>query len=109
MEIKEINKFAEWEMKRKEKLFNKSNEEMILIDSLKLSEELGELMNVIQNYLGYQRKEKLDSKEVVNKHLKEELADVILVACMLANRLGINVEESLKEKIEIVKKRDYSK
>lgn len=107
MEIKDINSFAEWEMKRKEKLFNKSNQEMILIDSLKLSEELGEFMNEIQKSLGLQRKEKLEEKEITKKHLGEEFADVILVASMLANRLGINTEGALKNKIEIVKNRKY--
>jgi len=107
MEINELTKFAEWEAKRKEKLFNKSNEEMILIDSLKLTEELGEFMNEIQNFLGYQRKEKLDHKDIVKKHLGEELADVMLVTAILAKRLGINMEESIENKINIVKERKY--
>ena len=40
-------------------------------------------------------------------NLSKEIADVILTAMILAERLGIDVEESLKEKIEIVKGRTY--
>jgi NTP pyrophosphatase (non-canonical NTP hydrolase) len=107
MEIEKINQFAKFEMKRKEDLFNKSNQEMILIDSLKLSEEVGEFMNEIQNFMGFQRKEKLDDKETVKKHLGEECADIILVASMLANRLDLNLEEILNNKMNIVKNRKY--
>jgi len=109
MNTEEIKKFAEDEAIRKEKLFDKSNSEMILIDSVKLSEELGEFMNEVQNFLGYQRKEKLDDKETVKKHINEEFADVVLASFILARRLNINPEEALKNKIDTVKKRVYNK
>jgi len=107
MEIKELQEFAEFEIKRRNNLFKKDNHEMTLVDSIKLSEEVGELMNEILNYLKLQRKEKLDPTEVVEKHLGEELSDVLIVVSILSQRLGINIENALKNKIDIIKERKY--
>jgi len=103
----EIKKFAEVEAKRIEKLFGKSNEEMILVDAVKLSEEVGEVMNEILNYLRLQRKEKLDTKEKVKENLASELADIVLVSNIIAKRTGIDLFASLKNKMDVVKRRDY--
>jgi NTP pyrophosphatase (non-canonical NTP hydrolase) len=106
MEIKELKEFADWASKRKETLLNKSNCDLISSDAVKLAEETGEVANEIQNYLGLQRKEKIDSKEIILKHLGEELADVILVSTILARRTGLDIEEAIRNKMDIVKGRN---
>ena len=107
MEIDELNDFAEWESKRKEKLFGKTNEEMKLIDAVKLSEEVGEFMNELCKSMGLQRKEKLEDPEKTKKELAKEFADVVLTAVILAKRLNIDISDALEEKIEIVRARRY--
>lgn len=107
MDFEELNDFTGWEARRKEKLFGKTNDEMILIDAIKLSEENGEAMDALMTYLGFQRKEKLKEKTVAKKELEGEFADVILTVAILAKRLGIDVQDMLENKINVVRARKY--
>ena len=107
MEFSELKEFVKFEQGRREKMFNKTNDEMIVYDAIKLSEEVGELMDEFLKYEGMQRKEKLRDKEETKEEVAKEVADVILVAMILADRMGIDFEQALKEKIEILKGRDY--
>jgi NTP pyrophosphatase (non-canonical NTP hydrolase) len=107
VDFDELNDFADWEAKRQEKLFEKRNEEMIFKDAIKLSEENGETMDALLNYLGLQRREKLKDKVTAKKELGSEIADVILTAAILAKRLNINISDVVEDKINIVRARKY--
>lgn len=107
MEIEELLKFSKIERKRRQNLFGKTNEEMIMIDAIKLSEEVGELMDEFLKHEGLQRKEKLRPKEETKKEVAKEFADVILTAVIMADRMNIDIEKALEEKIKIVLERDY--
>ncbi len=67
---------------------------------LLLGEEVGELFKAVRK----QQKMKLDSNSQVG-NAKEELADILIYLCSIANRLDINLEQALRDKEEINKKR----
>ena len=61
-------------------------------------EEVGELAKEIN-------KPKLRNKEIDRENLNGEFADVILQLFILAEMLGIDVEEAVESKIKILKER----
>lgn len=73
-------------------------EKNILLKTVKLSEEVGELSNDILATLSLQRKSKLEAFDKNN--LFEEFADVILSTASLANTLGVDLNRAVKAKLE---------
>ncbi len=63
----------------------------------KIKEELGELKDAIIDYIDY------DSESFPN--VKEELADVIMVCLNMAKHYNIEIEQEIKNKIEVNKQR----
>lgn len=100
MEIKELQEFAKKDNERLRKRNKTSDKESILTNVIKLSEETGEVSNEILKYFNYQRKEKMN-----NNQIAEEIADVIMVASILAESMEINLESALKEKMRKVDSR----
>jgi len=104
MELKELKKIIKSE---KETLINRSRveeteKEKILLRAVKLNEEVGELCEEILNKFENQRKEKIFNE----KNLRGELADVIITTMLLADKLNIDVEIALDEKVnEIISNR----
>ncbi|MBU2612679.1 MAG: hypothetical protein KKB62_03085 [Nanoarchaeota archaeon] len=90
-----------------ETLINKTQiaeteKEKILLRAVKLNEEVGELCEEILKKFGNQRKE----KKFDDKNLRGEFADVIITLMLLADKMDIDVEEALEEKVNyIVKKK----
>jgi NTP pyrophosphatase (non-canonical NTP hydrolase) len=108
MSIKDVEKFIEWEISRLDKAHPTSSDvEKIFWAESKLNEETGELAEQVLSYLGYQRPEKLAKFD--KKDIAKEVADVIFVTVILAKRLGVDVEEALKEKMAIIEERIYNK
>lgn len=105
MEIEEIQDFADWEIKRLDKAYNLTNEKAKFRATMKLTEEVGELMNEISKKEQMQRKEKSEFKE---QDLAEEFADVILTACIIARRYKIDIIDALETKIDKVRQRRYT-
>jgi NTP pyrophosphatase (non-canonical NTP hydrolase) len=81
----------------KERGFSDQN---ILQKCLMLGEEVGELFKAIRK----QQNIKLDQKSVVGS-VEEELADILIFICSIANRLDIDLEKAFREKEEINKTR----
>ncbi len=80
--------------------FNSQNE----IDKcLLLGEEIGELFKAIRKH----NKILLDSKSKVGS-VDEELADILIYICSIANRFGIDLERAFREKEEINKNRIWT-
>jgi NTP pyrophosphatase (non-canonical NTP hydrolase) len=65
-----------------------------------MGEEVGELFKAI-------RKTENISTDANSEtfHIGEELADILIYVCAIANRYGINLEEAFRKKEEINKKR----
>ena len=69
---------------------------------LLLGEEVGELFKAVRK----SEKIKIDSNS--QKHeVSNELADILIYLCAIANRYDIDVEEAFREKEEINKKRKW--
>jgi len=104
MELKEILEFIEIESERIRKRYpNLDEEKLILAQTVKINEELGELYNEILNHLSLQRKEKLNSMD--KKTIEEEFSDVLITTLLLAKRMDVDIEKVLKDKISKINKR----
>jgi NTP pyrophosphatase (non-canonical NTP hydrolase) len=75
--MKELNKFIKKEDQRLRKYYGnyKDEEKRILVRSVKLTEELGELCDEVLNYSSLQRMEKLNNNDASN--LPEEFAALL--------------------------------
>lgn len=68
--------------------------------ALLLGEEIGELFKALRKA----QKMSLDKKSIVGS-VDEELADVLIYICSIANRSGIDLERAFRDKEEVNKKR----
>jgi NTP pyrophosphatase (non-canonical NTP hydrolase) len=75
-------------------------ENTVLQRSLLLGEEVGELFKAIRKH----EKMSVDQNSKIGS-VDEELADILIFMCSIANRLGIDLEKAFREKEEINKKR----
>ncbi len=69
---------------------------------LLLGEETGELFKAVRKHVGMC----VDSKSSISGPA-EEIADVLILLCAVANRLGIDVETAFRDKEEINKQRKW--
>jgi dCTP diphosphatase len=91
MNIKEIqDKLAKF---AKERDWNQFHSPKNLV--MALTSEVGELNELFQ-WLSEKESENLDNDEV-----KQEIADIFIYLLRLCDKLGIDIEEATKEKIEI--------
>lgn len=74
----------------------------VIIKSLLLGEEMGELFKAIRKAINI----KTDVNANINP-VKEEIADILIYLCSIANRFDIDIEEAFREKEEINKKRQW--
>lgn len=75
----------------------------VLQNSLMLGEEIGELFKAIR------KAEKMrtdDSSKIHN--VEEEMADVLIYICSIANRYKIDLEKAFRDKEEVNKQRVWS-
>jgi NTP pyrophosphatase (non-canonical NTP hydrolase) len=105
MDMKELLKFIEIEDERLKKYYGNypDQEKRILVRTVKLTEELGELCNEVLAHNSMQRKQKMDSHDEDN--LSEEFADVIVTSLLLAKAMNVDIEKALEMKIEKINKR----
>ncbi|MDD3006718.1 MAG: MazG nucleotide pyrophosphohydrolase domain-containing protein [Candidatus Pacebacteria bacterium] len=75
-------------------------EQTALQRALHLGEEIGELFKAIRKA----EKMKMDENSKVTS-VDEELADVLIFVCSIANRYDIDLEKAFREKEEVNKKR----
>jgi NTP pyrophosphatase (non-canonical NTP hydrolase) len=77
---------------------------LVLARAVKLSEEVGELCSEVLAHGSLQRKQKLEGHD--NAGLREEVADVIITAMLLARAMGVDVGKALEAKAEKLSRRD---
>ncbi len=77
-------------------------EKLILYRAVKLGEEFGELCNEILITNSSQRKEKMVNAK---SNLEDEFADVLFTSLLLARLMDVDVEKSIRTKIEKINKR----
>lgn len=83
--------------------FHTKQERDILVETVKLNEEVGELCNDILGILKLQRKAK--QRKFDKRNIYEEFADVIITTISLANITGVDLERALKDKLEKIETR----
>ncbi|MBI4653277.1 hypothetical protein HY750_03430 [Candidatus Kuenenbacteria bacterium] len=103
MTIKEFEKQIKNLIKLIDKKIKMNSPE--LITCLKITEELGELSDVIIGLNNGQRKRKKFSEKKMKEKLETEIADVIGTTFILATRLNVDVEKALLKKLNVEKKR----
>ncbi|NOQ25007.1 MAG: pyrophosphohydrolase [Bacteroidales bacterium] len=85
----------------KERGFEHQN---VLQKSLLLGEEIGELFKAIRKMEAIS----IDKNKSKITTVEEELADILIYVCAIANRYNIDVETAFREKEEENKKRVWS-
>lgn len=70
---------------------------------LMLGEEVGELFKAIRKYENMSVDKNSKSYSV-----QEEMADIIIMLCSIANRFDVNLEKAFRDKEEINKKRKWT-
>ncbi len=83
--------------------FNSPEEPAILIHTVKLNEEVGELCNDILATLQLQRKSKLERFEKNN--IYQEFADVLIVLLQLAHYTNVDIERAVNDKIKKIEEK----
>ncbi len=105
MTIAELTRFIEEQKERLRIEFdvdNMSENEIIFAQTVKVMEEVGELAEQVLASKSLQRqRDKKFNKEI----LADEIADVIITTMMVANRLDVNVEKALTDKIKKIEAR----
>ncbi len=79
-------------------------EQTVLQGCLQLGEEMGELFQAIRKVENM----KVDHNSNFGS-IEEELADILIFMCSIANRYDIDLEKAFREKEEVNKKRVWSK
>lgn len=87
----------------KQREYEHSCREILLAQTVKLTEETGEVADAVLKSLNEQREEKYyDDKST---DLGAELADVIIVCSLLAKTANIDMDTALKNKMNEISKR----
>ena len=84
-------------------MWSSDEDKIILAQTVKLTEELGELCSEVLAHKSLQRKQKLENHDKEN--IQEEFADVIITAMLLAKAMNIDIEKALENKIKKINKR----
>ena len=74
----------------------------VLQNSLMLGEEIGELFKAIRKTL----KMRTDDNSKVHQ-VEEEMADILIYLCSIANRYNIDLEQAFRDKEEVNKSRTW--
>lgn len=105
MKLSEVQEFAREENVRLLKNYYRDydQEKRIYAAMVKITEEVGELGNEVLKHHNLQRSSKMIGHK--EEHLGTEMADVVITVLLLADQLGIDLEKSLKQKIEKIENR----
>lgn len=105
MEMKELVAFAKLQEQRFQILDGDNNTplERTYAQLVKLGEEYGELCDAVMAEVGHQRADKLATH--THEKLALEMADVIVVTFILAERLDVDLPAALQQKIAIIHER----
>ncbi|MHB8903716.1 MAG: MazG nucleotide pyrophosphohydrolase domain-containing protein [Patescibacteria group bacterium] len=95
--LKEIQEYVK-ELE-KERGFSETS---VIQNCLQLGEEIGELFKAVRK----SEKLKVDQNSTFTS-VEEELADIIIYLCSVANRYNIDLETAFRNKEEINKKREW--
>jgi NTP pyrophosphatase (non-canonical NTP hydrolase) len=81
------------------------SESAVLINTLKVVEEIGELSEDVINLYSGQRKRKDKNEQELKENIAIEIADIIIVLAILSERLGLDLEDAVAKKCNKEKQR----
>lgn len=79
-------------------------DQTVIQKCLLMGEEIGELFKAVRKVEAIS----IDKKNSKITSVEEELADILIYVCAIANRYNINLETAFREKEEVNKKRVWS-
>ena len=104
MELSELLEFVRAEDERlREHHPSADGDRVVLARTVKLSEELGEFCNEVLSHSLLQRESKLEPFD--KRDVRDEFADVVITALLLAESMDIDTETALDEKVEAIEAR----
>ncbi|MBM3271885.1 hypothetical protein FJY94_01195 [Candidatus Kaiserbacteria bacterium] len=105
MEMRDITTFAQLQERRFQVLDGGKNTslERTYAQLAKLGEEYGELCEAVMAEAGHQRADKLAQHS--HEKLAAEMADVVLVVFILAEKMGVDLPDALEKKISVIHER----
>ncbi len=105
MNLKELQAAAHDEQQRLERHYHLEEEKVrVLAHMAKITEEVGELSEEVLAQVGMQRAAKLTRRD--SENLKREVADVLYATAILADTLGVDLEQAMTERVKTIKKRE---
>lgn len=103
MNIDEFGIFLEKVRERLNKLHPMSERELVMARSLKVQEELGELVNEILINMDLARKDKLENRDKEN--ISKEWVDVLASVLLLGMELGVDFGDALEKRMKVIGER----
>lgn len=105
MTIEEFQKFIDEQdaLLRATKHVSYTERERILAQTVKISEEFGELCDEVLASLGDQRTGKMDGRDA--ESLADEFADVVITTFLLAKSMNVNVMDALAHKTQKIREK----
>ncbi|MFC1638897.1 hypothetical protein ACFL26_01345 [Patescibacteria group bacterium] len=100
----ELKEYIDWQDDKLKALHGYSHDQRtrLLARTVKLAEESGELAEAALAWCSFQRSEKLEGKAM---KLPDEIADVIIVALLIAKTADVDVDAALRDKIAVIRER----
>lgn len=93
MDFDELNDFADWENKRANSFYKKTNEQMLEIDKKKMLKSIKELSTSINQRNGFESSKKF--------------AEIVVFSSLLAKRLNLDISQSIEDQVELMRLRRY--
>lgn len=78
-----------------------------IISYMKVVEEIGEVTQVLLKNQIESRKSEKKSRKEIREELGKEISDTVISLVSLANDFDIDLEKTLKEKLDVHKKRNF--
>jgi NTP pyrophosphatase (non-canonical NTP hydrolase) len=103
LKLKDKPSLADFQLYVKELELDRGfSDQTALEKCLLLGEEMGELFKAVRKAM----KLKMDVNAATGS-IKEEIADILIYLCAIANRFDIDMEQAFREKEEVNKKREW--
>lgn len=104
MDLDELLSFVSTENERLREYHSRLDEENVLLSqTVKLNEEIGELCDSVLAYDSLQRSEKLEVFE--EQDLEDEVADVVITTFLLADTIDMDIGAALERRADAIETR----
>jgi NTP pyrophosphatase (non-canonical NTP hydrolase) len=78
-----------------------TDENQLDVQALCVAEEAGELVGAYRRWAGKAR------RNGSSQEIKDEIADVLIAAAVFAERLGIDIDKAVRDKLDVIRSRGW--